>query len=93
MDTEGKRTKGRPSLETLQGVRHAMARAVRAMRDGKRDIELGESLVRSMARLAQVIVMEREQGLHTIPDQELEVEIERRIAARTAASPPSAGLQ
>ena len=51
---------GRPSLETLPGIRQAMARLIRAMRDGKRDVLIGESLVRSMSRLAALLQDERD---------------------------------
>jgi hypothetical protein len=71
---------GRSKLESLAGVREAIARTYRAMRDGKRNTKIGKRLVEVLYKLAQVIEMEREAriGLHDVSLEVMRDEILRR---------------
>lgn len=86
---------GKPSLNTLQGVRFSMVQTLLAIRRGKRDAELGLKLVAHYEKLARVIVMEREAqtGLQDISDEVLIAEIKRRAAARLGQPAESAGAE
>lgn len=60
MNVEEKNKGGRPSLETLQGCRHAMAQVLLKMRAGRMQATLGSQLVNGYTQLAHLLQDERD---------------------------------
>lgn len=55
MTVDGKDRGGRPSLDTLQGVRHSMADVLRKMRSGAIKLAKGNSLINGYTQLAHLM--------------------------------------
>lgn len=60
MNVEEKNKGGRPSIETLSGVRSAMASALRKLRAGKMQQSLAGQLINGYTQLAHLLQDERD---------------------------------